>query len=106
MEMAVRDSGICIDTGDDDSSEPVHFRSDVTTISKQNNGKFTFVRKLAKQFESLTVEQQQYHAKCNWWLDKDQNNENDGETEHATDRGSYRVRLSRLRSEREGRRSR
>jgi hypothetical protein len=62
--MAVRDSGISLD----DSSSSDHF--DSFQSPQKSPGKFTKVRKMAKQFENLTLAQQQKrHDKCNWWLD-------------------------------------
>jgi hypothetical protein len=66
MTDLARDSGICVDNDCESLS------------SATSSNQCSYVQRLRKRFECLAKEQEQeFHSECNWWLDEEDENDND-----------------------------
>lgn len=75
MSDIARDSGII---ADDESSETSSMRA------CDDCGKMSYVQKLRKRFEILsTGKESGYHSSCNWWLDDEEHEVDEGNDENS-----------------------
>lgn len=75
MSDIARDSGI---VADDESSETSSMRA------CDDCGKMSYVQKLRKRFEILsTGKESGFHSSCNWWLDDEEHEVDEGNEEHS-----------------------